>query len=214
MEAAMKFNDFTFIASGAKITIALLFGGLSLGVSLSVVIAILKRKNVATWLINPYISLIRGTPLILQLSLVYFALPGIIGIKFTVLEAGIITFALNNSAYMAEILRAGIESVPRGQFEAAETLKIPAFYTWKDIILPQVFANILPAFTNEVIALTKETALIATIGGADIMRRSQMLAAEQFTYFAPLCIAGFLYYIFVLSVEFLAKKLEKKMRHA
>jgi polar amino acid transport system permease protein len=214
MGTAMKFEDLVFIASGVKITITLLFGGLSLGVSLSIIIAILKRKNIGVWLINSYISLIRGTPLILQLSLVYFALPGVVGIRFTVLEAGIITFALNNSAYMAEILRAGIESVPRGQFEAAETLKIPTFYTWKDIILPQVFADILPAFTNEIIALTKETALIATIGGVDIMRKSQIVAAEKFTYFMPLCTAGLLYYIFVLLVEFLAKKLEKKIRYA
>ncbi|MDR1890956.1 MAG: amino acid ABC transporter permease [Puniceicoccales bacterium] len=210
----MNFVDWTFIGSGAKVTLELLFGGLSIGVPLSIILVILKRKNLGTWLINPYISIIRGTPLILQLSLIYFASPGILGIKFTVLEAGIIAFALNNSAYMAEILRAGVDSVPKGQFEAAETLKISTFYTWKDIILPQVLANILPAFTNEIITLLKETALIATIGGADIMRKSQMLAAEQFTYFAPLCIAGFLYYILAVLVEFLAKKLEKKIHHA
>ena len=84
---------------------------------------------------------------------------------------------------------------------------------WKDIILPQVFSNVLPAIINEVISLLKETAIISTIGGVDIMRRSQMFAAEHFIYFAPLCIAGIYYYSVVLLLEFFAKRLERKVCH-
>jgi polar amino acid transport system permease protein len=115
---------------------------------------------------------------------------------------------------VAEILRSGIGSIPKGQFEAAKMLKIPTLYTWKDIIFPQVFAHIFPAMIGEIIALLKETALIATIGGADVMRRSQMVAAESFTYFIPLCIAGLYYYIIVLIIEYIGKKWEGKICHA
>jgi polar amino acid transport system permease protein len=120
-------------------------------------------------------------------------------------------FGLNSSAYIAEILRAGIENIPKGQFEAAQTLEIPCYYMWKDIILPQVIKNILPAMVSEVIALLKETALIATIGGMDIMRSAQTIAAEQFTYFIPLCIAGAYYYALVLIIEYVGKIAEKWM---
>lgn len=126
--------------------------------------------------------------------------------KLSIITAGILTFGLNSSAYVAEILRSGIESLPKGQCEAARTLEIPGFYMWKDIILPQVIKNILPAMVSEVITLLKETALITTIGGVDIMRTAQILAAEKFTYFMPLCIAGVYYYSLVLLVEYLGKK--------
>ena len=132
------------------------------------------------------------------------------GIKQDVLVTGILTFGLNSSAYVAEILRAGIENIPKGQFEAAKSLKIPNFYLWKDIILPQVIKNILPAMTSEVITLLKETSLISTIGGMDIMRKSQTIAAEHLTYFMPLCIAGVYYYLLVMLVEYIGRKVEKR----
>jgi polar amino acid transport system permease protein len=121
---------------------------------------------------------------------------------------------LNSSAYIAEILRAGIESVPKGQFEAAKTLEVPNYYIWKDIILPQVMRNIFPSLINEVIALLKETALIGTISGMDLMRMAQTLGAEQFTYFMPLCIAAAYYYVLVLIIEYAGKIVEKGQWYA
>lgn len=203
-----------FIGTGIALTLQLLIGGLLIGTSLGTLLSILRYKKMGTMVIHRMISILRGTPLILQLSLIYFAAPSILGIKLSILTAGIITFGLNSAAYIAEILRAGIENLPKGQFEAAKTLEISTFHTWKDIILPQVFRNILPAMTNEVIALLKETALIATIGGMDIMRTAQTLAAEQFTYFMPLCIAGAYYYGLVLLIEYLGKKIEQRGSYA
>lgn len=197
-----------FIGSGIVVTFQLLLGGISIGLVLGTLFSILRYKRIGVSVINRMISILRGTPLILQLSFVYFSLPTLIGIKLSVVAAGIITFGLNSSAYIAEILRSGIDNLPKGQFEAAQTLQIPAFYMWKDIILPQVIRNVIPAMTSEVIALLKETALIATIGGLDIMRKSQMLAAEQFTYFMPLCLAGAYYYLLVLLIEYFGKKIE------
>jgi len=199
-----------FIGSGIAITLHLLVCGISIGLILGTLLSILRHKKIAVVVINRLISILRGTPLILQLSFVYFSTPGLIGIRLSIVTAGIVTFGLNSAAYIAEIMRSGIESLPRGQCEAAKTLQIPNFYMWKDIILPQVIKNILPSLVNEVIALLKETALIATIGGMDIMRKAQTLAAEQFTYFMPLCIAGCYYYGLVILIEFFGKKIEQR----
>lgn len=205
----LKANVF-YIGEGALITLTLLFGGLLIGVFWGTLLALLRYQGIARPLINGFISVMRGTPVILQLSFIYFAIPALIGLKPSILVAGFITFGLNSSAYIAEILRSGIEHLPKGQFEAAKTLQIPNFFLWKDIILPQVVKNIFPAFINEMIALLKETALIATIGGMDLMRRAQSVAAEQFTYFVPLCIAGCYYYGLVLLIEFFGKKIEQR----
>lgn len=211
----MKFIDACFfIGSGLSVTFFLLLGGLVIGLTLGIILAVLRYKNIGRQLIARYISILRGTPMLLQLSLIYFAIPTLLGLQLSVLTAGIFAFGLNSSAYMAEIFRAGIESTPQGQFEAAKVLGISSLHTWKDIILPQVFRAIFPALTGEVIALLKETALIATIGGADLMRKSQVLAAEYFTYFTPLCIAGLYYYAIVLFVENLSRKLERRLDRA
>lgn len=204
----------SFIGGGILLTLQLLIGGIVIGLLFGTLLAILRYNNIANAVINRFISIIRGTPLILQLSFVYFLAPIIIGIKLNILVAGILTFGLNSSAYIAEILRSGIESLSKGQFEAAKTLQIPNFYMWKDIILPQVTRNILPAMVNEVIGLLKETALISTIGGMDLLRRAQVVAAEQFTYFIPLCIAACYYYGLVLLIEYISKKLELRWNYA
>lgn len=202
-------QNLLFIGQGTVLTLELLAGGMLIGILLGTILAILRYNGMAKLLINRFVSIIRGTPLILQLSFIYFAVPGLLGLRLDIVVAGILTFGLNSSAYIAEILRSGIENLPKGQFEAAKTLQIPTFYLWKDIILPQVIKNILPALINEMIALLKETALISTIGGMDLMRKAQSIAAEQFTYFLPLCIAGCYYYGLVLLIEYLGKKIEQ-----
>lgn len=199
-----------FIAQGILLTLQLLCGGICLGLIIGTVLCVLRYQKIGAGPIKAIISILRGTPLILQLSFVYFAAPALFGLKLSIVMAGILTFGLNSGAYVAEILRSGLENLSKGQFEAARTLNIPTFYMWKDIILPQVVKNILPSLISEVIALLKETALISTIGGMDIMRRSQAVAAEQFTYFMPLCLAGAYYYMLVLFIEFVGKKIEQK----
>ncbi len=202
-------HNILFIGNGIILTLKLLVGGLIMGLLGGTTLAIARHQGIAQGIINRFISIMRGTPVILQLSFIYFSLPGLIGIRPDIMLAGVLTFGLNSSAYIAEIIRAGIEQLPKGQFEAASTLAIPKFYLWKDIILPQVIKNILPALINETIALAKETALISTIGGMDLMRKAQSIAAEQFTYFLPLCIAGAYYYALVLFIEYAGKKIAK-----
>lgn len=198
------------VGSGLALTLQLTAGGILIGFILGLFWAVCRYQSIGKSMINRFISIMRGTPLLLQLSLIYFSAPTLTGLHFSILVAGIVTFGLNSSAYFAEILRAGIESLPKGQFEAAKTLHIPSFYLWKDIILPQVLKTIFPAMVNELISLLKETALISTIGGMDLMRNAESLGAEQFTYFLPLCIAGVYYYGLVLTIEFIGKHIEKR----
>lgn len=203
-----------FVGQGITLTLGLLFGGICIGLILGCLLAILRYNNYCKFLINSFVSIVRGTPLILQLGLIFFGLPSILGIKIDVISAGILTFGLNSAAYMTEIIRSGINSVPKSQFEAAQVLQIPTYNMWKSIILPQVIRNITPSLTNEVISLLKETALISTIGGMDIMRHAQVIAAEEFSYFLPLCIAGGYYYSLVLLIEYIGRKIEKRGRYA
>lgn len=120
-------DTFLFIAQGILVTLELMAGGLMIGLMIGTGLAILRHQHIAKLLINRFISLMRGTPLILQLSFIYFAVPSLLGLRADVMVAGILTFGLNSSAYIAEIIRSGIEGIPRGQFEAAKVLQIPNF---------------------------------------------------------------------------------------
>lgn len=204
--------DIVFIGKGIVLTLQLLAGGSAIGFFFGILFAILRYKGILPSIINLLISIIRRTPLILQLSLLYYTAPGALGLELSIAQAGIVAFGFNSSAYFAEIFKAGIESLPKGQFEAARTLKIPTFYIWKDIILPQVMRNIFPVLINQLISLLKETALIIAIGGMDIMRSARTIAAEQFTYFIPLFVAGCYYYLIVILIEYISKKIEKKIK--
>ena len=148
-----------------------------------------------------YISVIRGTPVVLQLSIWYFALPQVMGWKMTPFSAGAVTFAVNSSAYMAEIIRAGIKAIDPGQAEAAKAMGLTNKDTFFDIILPQAFSNISPAIVNEIISLTKETAIIGFIGVADLARRAQLVSSETYDFFGPMLVAGISYYCLTIGIN-------------
>lgn len=203
-----------YIAGGIIVTLQYTLISVTLGFILGALLALSKISHIK--LLNlfstAYTSVFRGTPLLIQLSLIYFAIPTITGYQMSVFVAGIIAFSLNSAAYVSEIIRAGIESIDKGQFEAAKALGIPYPYMMKDIILPQALKNILPALVNEAVNLLKESAIISVIGGADLMRRAQTVAAEQYSYFGPLLIASAFYYILVMLFSYFAKILENKLK--
>ncbi|BDB96475.1 amino acid ABC transporter permease [Candidatus Hydrogenosomobacter endosymbioticus] len=194
--------DALFIASGVALTMELLVFSLAIGFVLGVSIAVIRYMKVCVKAIDCFVSVARGTPIILQLSFFYFSIPGALNLDVNVLFAGSLAFGINSAAYVSEIFRGGIESLPIGQFEAARSLHVPRFFTWRDIILPQVIRNVFPSLVNEIVGLLKTTALISTIGGLDIMRRAHCVSALRFTFFAPICIAGALYYALVLLIEY------------
>lgn len=162
-----------------------------------------------------YISIMRGTPLMLQLMVVYFGPYYLFGMKispFYRYVATVIGFVLNYSAYFAEIYRSGIESMPVGQYEAAEILGYSKGQTFLHIILPQVVKRILPSVTNEVITLVKDTSLAFVIAVSEMFTMAKALASAQ-TSMVPYVAAGIFYYVFNFVVAYIMEKLEKKLSY-
>lgn len=164
------------------------------------------------WFGMAYTSVFRGTPLLVTLSIIYFATPQLTGYDISGFQAGVITFSLNSGAYISEVIRAGILAIERGQTEAAMSLGVRYRPMMLDIILPQAIKNILPALVNETIALLKDSALVSTIGAQDLLRRAQIVGAEKYVYFEPLLIVAVIYYLMVMALTIAATVLERKLR--
>lgn len=206
----------SMIWDGILVTLKFTLVSLLCGLPLGIVLALFKisRTRATRVFANAYTSLFRGTPLLVQLGLFYHAIPQLTGYSVTAFEAGVFTFALNSAAYTSEIICSGIRSIDLGQWEAAQVLGLSRFRTIFGIILPQAVRNILPALVNEMVDLLKESALVSTIGEADLLRQVNKISAEKFLYFEPLIIAAVCYYIMVMMISQSAKILEKRMKYA
>ncbi len=202
-----------FIIKGVFVTLEYSLIAVCVGLVIGVLVAICKVVDIKTLriLAHGYTSIFRGTPLLIQLSIIYFGFPGLLNIQLSVFAAGILAFSMNSGAYVSEIIRAGIESVDKGQTEAAKAIGVPPILRMKDIILPQAFRYILPALVNELINLVKESALISIIGEMDLMRRAQMVSAETYNFFMPMLTAAAAYYFLVLIISSFAMILEKRL---
>ena len=162
-----------------------------------------------------YISVMRGTPLMLQMIVVYFAPYYVFGMRIPPgyrFVAVILSFVLNYAAYFAEIYRSGIESMPKGQYEAAEVLGYSKAQTFVKIILPQVIKRILPPVTNEMITLVKDTSLAFVLTEVEMFTAAKQIAAKE-TSILPLMAAGLFYYIFNLLVAFIMEYVEKRLSY-
>ena len=205
----------TQLGEGMVITVEIFFLTLLFSLPLGLVISFgrMSRRFLLRTLTKIYISVMRGTPLMLQLIVVYFAPYYVFGIKISAsyrFTAVILAFALNYAAYFAEIYRGGIESMPIGQYEAAQVLGYSRVQTFFKIILPQVIKRILPSVTNEVITLVKDTSLAFSIAYVEMFTTAKAIAASQKSM-APLVAAGIFYYIFNFVVAFLMELWEKKL---
>lgn len=187
---------------------------LSLPLGLLVAFGRMSKNAIIRSVIKFYISVMRGTPLMLQLIVVYFAPYYIFGwsINGYRFPAIIIAFAVNYAAYFAEIYRGGIESMPKGQYEAAEVLGFTKSQTFFKIILPQVIKRILPSVTNEVITLVKDTSLAFVLAQAEMFTIAKQIAAKEASIM-PLMIAGLFYYVFNFIVAFVMERIEKKLSY-
>lgn len=205
-----------FILYGATVTLKFTLFSLLCGLPLGVILALFKivNQSLLNSLATVYTSIFRGTPLLVQLGIIFYATPQLIGYRISAFEAGVLAFSLNSAAYTSEVIRAGIQSIDKGQWEACRVLGLSSFTTFRCVIFPQALRNILPALANEMANLLKESALVSTIGEADLLHRAKVVAAEKFLYFEPLIIAGFLYFIMVSIFVYCANKLEKKLSYA
>lgn len=205
-----------YILEGIGVTLRIVIGASIIGIILGILLSLCKIGKIAPlrWFANFYTSIFRGTPLVLQLMLIYYALPQLIDFQISPMQAAITAFGLNSGAYISEIIRAGINAVDKGQMEAAKALGVPYAKMMKDIILPQALKNILPSLMNEFITLNKESAIVTVVGAMDIMRRAYVVGGAKYTYFEPLLIAGAIYYVMTLILTLIGALLEKRMRRS
>ena len=160
---------------------------------------------------NIYIWVMRGTPLLLQLIFIYYVLPSV-GIRLDRLPAALIAFTLNYAAYFAEIFRGGIDTIPKGQYEAAKVLKFTPGATIRYIVLPQVTKIVLPSVFNEIMSLVKDTSLVYALGISDLILASRT-AANRDASLVPMFLAGAIYLIIIGIVTLVAKRIEKKFSY-
>ena len=198
------------LLNGASMTLQVFALVLIFSIPLGIVVAfaLQVRWKPLHYLIDLYIWVMRGTPLLLQLIFIYYVLPSI-GIRLDRFPAAVIAFVLNYAAYFTEIFRGGIETIPKGQYEAAKVLKFGSFDTVRYIILPQVTKIVLPSVFNEIMSLVKDTSLVYALGISDLILASRT-AANRDASLVPMFLAGAIYLIMIGLVTIIAKKLEKK----
>lgn len=209
-------SSLPFLLEGVLVTLKFTAFSLACGLPLGILLAFFKISHyrVLSSFATTYISIFRGTPLLVQLSLVFFGLPVLTGHNMTPFVAGVLTFSLNSAAYIAEHIRSGLASIDKGQWEAAELLGLTHQQTFRRIILPQAFRITLPSLVNEWIDLLKESAIVSIIGEADLFRRAQVIAAEKYLYFEPYITVAICYFLMVMMLAYLAKHLEKRLAYA
>ena len=203
-----------FFLDGTMITLMISFFGVIFGVLLGVVFALMKlsKNTLLKSFSAAYIEIVRGTPMMVQMFIVYYGLPRLIGMDFEDLTLGIIAVSLNSAAYVAEIIRGGILSIDKGQMEAARSLGMSHRLAMTNIIIPQAFKNILPALGNEFITLIKESAIVSIIGIHDLMYNTDTVRGNTFRPFSPLVVAAAIYFTITFSLSKLLGIMERRLR--
>ncbi|HHB0293115.1 TPA: ABC transporter permease subunit [Staphylococcus aureus] len=193
----------SFFLKGIKITILISLIGVALGSILGAFVALMKlsKIKIISWIASIYIEILRGTPMLVQVFIVFFGITAALGLDISALVCGTIALVINSSAYIAEIIRAGINAVDKGQMEAARSLGLNYRQTMKSVIMPQAIKNILPALGNEFVTLIKESSIVSTIGVGEIMFNAQVVQGISFDPFTPLIVTAALYFVltFVLT---------------
>lgn len=193
----------SFFLKGIKITILISLIGVALGSILGAFVALMKlsKIKIISWIASIYIEILRGTPMLVQVFIVFFGITAALGLDISALVCGTIALVINSSAYIAEIIRAGINAIDKGQMEAARSLGLNYRQTMKSVIMPQAIKNILPALGNEFVTLIKESSIVSTIGVGEIMFNAQVVQGISFDPFTPLLVAAALYFVltFVLT---------------
>lgn len=218
MDSAYILNITSTMLHGAKITVLVFFIVIITSIPLGFFVTLLGKSKFkpVSWFVNIYITIMRGTPLILQLFFVYFALPYIplVGPYITMerLPAALTAFILNYAAYFAEIFRGGLMAIDKGQNEAAKVLGFSKIQTFVHIIIPQMIRVSLPALSNEAITLVKDTSLLTVISIAEISYVAKTAVTRDATVF-PLIIAGALYLLLISVLTIILRLIEKKFSY-
>ena len=212
-------DRYKYIFEGLFHTILIALFAVIIGIIIGIVIAIIrnnyevnKKFSVLTSISKIYVDIIRGTPVILQLMIIYYVI--FKSVTINILIVGVIAFGINSGAYVSEIIRAGINSIDKGQMEAGLSLGLKYGEVMRLIILPQAIRNILPALGNEFITLLKETSVGAYIGIVELTKASDIIASRTYDYFFPLIIIAIIYLIMTLGLSKLVNVMERRLNNA
>jgi amine acid ABC transporter, permease protein, 3-TM region, His/Glu/Gln/Arg/opine family len=212
-------ENILYLAKGAVISLIIAALSLLLGIVLGIIGASAKRSKffIFRMLGNIYVEVIRGTPMLLQILLLFSVVPSIYTaftgnvLRINVYLIGIIAMSINSGAYSTELIRSGINGVDKGQWEACETLGLTHLQTMKLVILPQAFKRIVPPMISEFITLIKDSSLISCIGAVELLKGSQVIGAEYFDVMSPYCLAAIFYLIMTISISYLGRYVEGKL---
>ena len=212
-------DRYKYIFEGLFHTILIALFAVIIGIIIGIVIAIIrnnyevnKKFRVLNSISKIYVDIIRGTPVILQLMIIYYVI--FKSVNINILIVGVIAFGINSGAYVSEIIRAGINSIDKGQMEAGLSLGLKYGEVMRLIILPQAIRNILPALGNEFITLLKETSVGAYIGIVELTKASDIIASRTYDYFFPLIIIAIIYLIMTLGLSKLVNVMERRLSNA
>lgn len=205
-------ESFPLLLAGAGITVEITALSVAFGMLIGIIVSLVRLSSMKPlrWLGNVYVDFIRGTPLLVQIFLVYFALPGIIGHRVDAFVAAIAACSINSGAYVAEIFRGGIQSIDVGQMEAGRSLGMSWWQTMRFIILPQAFKRIIPPLGNEFIAMLKDSSLVSVIGFEELTRRGQLIIARTYASFEIWMAVAIIYLVMTFAVARLTGLLERK----
>lgn len=205
-----------YYLTGIKITLSLSAISLIVGTTLGGLLSLIRlsKYKILKTIATIYIEVFRGTPMIVQIAMVYFGSYVVMGVNVDGFIAALIAVSLNSAAYVAEIIRSGIQSIDKGQWEASKSLGLTDGQTMRYIILPQAIRNILPALGNEFVTLIKETAVASTIGVADLMYVSKIVQTSSYQPFNPLIIVAAIYFIITFTLSKLIGIFERRLSHS
>ena len=205
---------FPMLMEGALTTVYLTFCAVGLGVVFGLLAALMKMSKILPlrWLAIAYIEAIRGTPQLVQLFLLFYGVPQLLGVNIPEFSAAILALGINSGAYVAEIIRAGIQAVDFGQTEGAYSLGMRPAQTMVYIILPQAIKNILPALGNEFISLLKSSSIVSVIGMSDLTRKSDIIRSITYRPFEPLLTIAVIYFIMTFVFSKLLNVLEGRLK--
>ena len=206
-------NSIPLMLKGALITFEISIIGALLGIIVGFILILMRMSPLRPikYLAEIYISIFRGTPLLLQIFFIYYALPGLLGIDLPPFIAGVLALSLNSGAFVTEVLRGGISAVPRGQFEGARALGLKRRVIWGRIILPQVFIMILPPLTNELTMLVKASPLLSVITVVELTRTAQQIMILTYRPVEVILAAATLYFVICFMLTRLTHRLKGRV---
>lgn len=205
-------NAFPYLMEGLQVTLYIFAIAIVIGFLIGLVVALFRLAplKILNWIAKIFVDAIRGTPFIVQLFFIYFGLNSLEFISLDNTTAGIVTVAINAGAYFSEIIRAGIQSIDKGQTEAARSLGLNSTQNMRYIILPQAFRRMLPTITNQAIISLKDTSLLSVIGVADLTQEGRIQASATFDAFNVYLILGIIYFVIIYLLSMLASFVERK----